>query len=166
MNLYRITAAIFLMVVVAAGCKKADEYPIVPVIGFKSLYTDRDAGGYDVKAHVVITFTDGDGDIGYYSSGNGAPYDDTTSQYYSNFHIKLFEKRNSTWIQNAVKFQGRMPYLTPEGSNKALKGEIAMELPLPLSVLNDTIRYDIFIFDRALHQSNTITTAEIIIKTH
>ena len=50
--------------VLSTGCKKANEYPIEPLISFKSLTTEKDAQGYDAHATLVISFTDGDGDIG------------------------------------------------------------------------------------------------------
>ncbi len=166
----KITILIVAVLIALTACKKADEYPILPAITFKSLTTQRDAGGFDTKGVVTISFTDGDGDLGYFSSGNGSPYDDTLSQYYYNFIVKFFEKKSGVWTPNAVnltgRLNGRMPYLTPEGTNKALKGDIAMDLFLPTPMTADTVRYDIFIYDRGLHQSNTITTSELIINTH
>jgi hypothetical protein len=154
------------MLMFLSACKKADEFPVVPVISFNSLTTQKDAGGYDVSAKVVISFTDGDGDIGYYPSGNGSPYDDANSPYYYNFIVKMFEKTNGNWVLNPDTLSGRMPYITPDGSNKALKGDIAMDLFLPPHKTKDTLHYDIFIYDRALHQSNTITTPDIVVTTH
>jgi len=153
------------LILLIAACRKPDTYPDTPVITFKSISTTKSSAGYDVSSHVVISFTDGDGDIGYNSFGNGAIYDDTLSPYYSNFVVKVFQKKNGVWTADTIKLPGRIPYLTPEGNNKALKGDIAMDLPLPFGVVNDTMRYDIFIYDRALHQSNTVTTSEIIITT-
>ncbi len=147
------------------GCKKADEFPVEPVITFKSLSTTKNANGFDTKAHVTISFTDGDGDIGYFPSGNGSPFDDTTSQYYYNFIVKFFQKNNGVWVFDSTNLSGRMPFLTPSGSNKALKGDITMDLFLPFPEANDTVKYNIFIYDRALHQSNTIESTELIINT-
>ncbi len=46
-----------------------------------------------------------------------------------------------------------------------LKGEISREFALPIALVQDTLRYDIFIYDRSLNQSNTITTSTVILNT-
>ena len=150
------TLLIFATLLVFA-CKKPDEYPVIPNQGFDQLF------------YVTISFTDGDGDIGYKSreSGENDPiFDDPTSQYYNNFIVKMFIKQNGVWNTIDTPVSSRIPYLTPDGKNKALKGDILRELNLPFPLLNDTMKYDIFIYDRALHQSNTITTPEFIFNTH
>jgi len=162
----RKVGALLLVLAIISGCKKTNEYPLIPSITFKSLTTTQDASGYDLGSHVIVTFTDGDGDIGYHNSGNGYPYDDTSSIYYYNFVVKLQQKKVGIWNTDTFKLSGRIPYLTPEGNNKALKGDIGMDIPLIKHVTNDTMRYEIFIYDRALHKSNVITTDEIVITTH
>jgi hypothetical protein len=149
------------------GCKKSDEYSDTPVIAFKSITLQKNADGYDEIAHLVVSFTDGDGDIGYNSSGNGALFDDSASKYYNNFKVSMDELHAGNWeTDTAHDYSGRMPYLTPSGNNKALKGDIEMAIFLPFFRPNDTIRYNVFIYDRALHQSNTITTPQTIIHTN
>ena len=78
----------------------------------------------------------------------------------------MFIKQNGVWNTIDTPVSSRIPYLTPDGKNKALKGEILRELNLPFPLVNDTMKYDIFIYDRGLHQSNTITTPEFIFNTH
>lgn len=150
------------------ACKKPIEYPLEPVISFKSIAISQDAGGYDSKVFVTISFTDGDGDLGYYprESGRNNPlFDDPASPYYNNFIVTTYIKRSGTWITDTTNVSARLPYMTPEGANKALKGDIERELTLPPSLTLDTLKYDIFIWDRALHQSNTITTSEFVVST-
>ncbi len=143
--------------IVIAGCKKADEYSDIPSIGFKSLSVQKNAGsGFDSIAHLVVSFTDGDGDIGTVQY-DGVP---------NNFIINLFEKNNGIWNASSTSLSGHLPYLTPRGNNKALKGEIEHDIFLPFGKIKDTLRYEIFIFDRALHKSNTVTTSEIVITTN
>ena len=149
------------------GCKKPDEFPLVPFIEFKSIYTTKD-DTIDLKAFVTISFTDGDGDIGYHSRESGlndAIFDDPSSQYYNNFIVKTFILQNGIWNTIDTPVSARIPYLTPEGPNKALRGEISREFALPIALVQDTLRYDIFIYDRSLNQSNTITTSPIILNT-
>ena len=150
------------------GCKKPDEFPLVPFIEFKSIYSEKDAQGFDQNVYVTISFTDGDGDIGYHSRESGlndAIFDDPSSQYYNNFIVKTFILQNGIWNTIDTPVSARIPYLTPEGPNKALRGEISREFALPIALVQDTLRYDIFIYDRSLNQSNTITTSPIILNT-
>ena len=64
MSLRNCLFVIVAAVLVSSQCKKADEYPIEPVITFKSLTTVKDANGYDTDGILEIEFTDGDGDLG------------------------------------------------------------------------------------------------------
>jgi hypothetical protein len=156
------------LLMISISCKKPDEFPDVPVITYKDIYSIRNSQGLDQKMTVLLNFTDGDGDVGYKDIGqNGAIYDDPTSIYYNNYQAKLFQFENEEWVEKPtlVPLGGRLPYLTPIGKNKALKGEISCAVDVPLHAFQDTFRLEIFIYDRALHQSNTVTTSEIILTT-
>lgn len=155
------------VVVCIVSCKENEEYPIVPAISFKSLGTMLAQNGNDSMGVIVISFTDGDGDLGLHPDDTLPPFN-SGSQYYRNFQLELFEKVNGNWVLNPLSPQlgGRMPYLTPEGSNKALKGDIQMETNLPINKTMDTLFFNVFIYDRELHKSNVVQTSEIIINTN
>ncbi len=158
-------------VLIVAGCKKPEQFSNIPAITFKSVTTQKDGSGFDLNARLVVSFTDGDGDIGYLPSGNGSPYDDYPGPYYYNFVVQMDSLHAGNWVTDITDtLSGRIPYLTPEGSNKALKGDIAMDIPLPVSffhiVRQYQLRYHIFIYDRALHKSNTVTSSELTIRIH
>ncbi len=167
----KLIAVILISVFVFNSCKKPLEYPLVPIIDFKSIVGVKDANGYDQYLQVTIGFTDGDGDIGYYTpeSGLNDPiFDipaDNTNPYYTNFKVKTYHLINNVWTVDTVDLSARIPYLTPEGSNKALKGEIQRELPLNVGLVNDTFYYEIFIYDRGLNASNVVKTSNIIVNT-
>ena len=159
---------IFFVALLAYACRKPDVYPLEPVIIFKNIYTKINSQGYDEKMTVLLNFTDGDGDVGYKDPGqNGLPYDDPTSKYYDNYIAKLFQFKNGAWVEYPTisPLGGRIPYLTPIGKNKALNGEIACDIDVPPKSENDTFRLDIFIYDRTLQQSNTVTTSEVVLNT-
>lgn len=167
----KIKVLICISIFIAAGCKKPEQFSDVPSISFKSVSTQKDAAGFDIGAKVVISFTDGDGDIGYRPSGNGSPYDDYGGPYYYNFNILMDSLHAGSWITDVTDtLSGRIPYLTQDGSNKALKGEIEMDIPLPISfthtVLQYQLRYTIFIYDRKLNKSNAVTSPEFTIRIH
>ena len=149
-----------------AACKKDEIYPIEPIISFKSVGTFTGNSGKDSMAVIVVNFTDGDGDIGLNPDDTLPPFN-SGSPYYRNYIIEFFEKVNGVWVLNPISptLGGRLPYITPKGSNKALKGEIRMDINLPLHKTNDTCYFTVFIYDRAHHKSNVAQTTEIIINT-
>lgn len=152
-------------VVVFAGCKKADEFPIEPVITFKSLTTVKNAQGYDDHAVLEISFTDGDGDVGLDESEyNIPPY---TGEYKDNVHILCYQDSLGTgaWTRlSQFDDLGYTALLTPDGNIKSIHGDIKKDpIFLPHPRQNCHLRYEVYIYDRALHKSNVITTSEIII---
>ncbi|SRR5258705_3348306 len=149
---------------VFAGCKKADEYPIEPVITFKSLSTIKDANGYDNEGVLEIEFTDGDGDLGLSPSDTISPF---TGEYGNNVHAIFYRFINGSWTPwSQFDDLGRIQVITPEGNQKAIRGVIRKDhIGFPLNVTNLRVRFDVYIYDRALHKSNIITTSEIIINT-
>jgi hypothetical protein len=182
MKLFRIIILIVSTAAIFAACKKPVDYPVIPALEFKEMFTTKDLNGYDHGVFVITNFTDGDGDIGYYKpeeNKNDPIFDDTLSPYYNNYQVKIFHKENGIWspyyvildldndgsVDDTVDISSRIPYLTPESSNKNLKGEIERELPLDIHLNSDTFRFDIFIYDRGLHQSNAITTPEVVVTT-
>ncbi|NNC85502.1 MAG: hypothetical protein HKN75_05425, partial [Bacteroidia bacterium] len=64
-----------------------------------------------------------------------------------------------------IPITARIPDLTPVGKNKAIEGDIDMNMQLKPGAVFDTIRYEIYIVDRTLNHSNTVTTSEIVINT-
>ncbi len=161
----------YLSIIIAlafSSCRKPDEFPVEPVITFKNIYSTKNAQGHDQKITVILSFTDGDGDIGYKDQGQNDPiFDDPASQYYDNYVAKYFQFKNGAWVEYPTRspLGGRLPYLTPIGKNKTLKGDISCYIDVPIPSIKDTFRLDIFIYDRALHKSNTVTTPEIVLTT-
>ena len=148
----------------ATSCKKLPTYPDVPILEYKSLTFSQDADGNDEKFTLTATFTDGDGDVGYRESGNGAVFDSSSSPYYNNFVVTLSILRNNVWQDTVFTISNRIPYLTPEGPHKALKATIDKTDDLPF-IGTATIRFSAFIYDRALHKSNVITTPAFTVNT-
>jgi len=156
-----------LVLAVFNGCKKDEVYPIEPVISFKSVALLGGSNSKDSMAVITVNFTDGDGDIGLNPDDTLAPFN-PGSPYYRNYQMEFYEKINGVWTLNPISptLGGRLPYLTPKGSNKALKGEIKMDSNLPIHKTLDTCYVNIFIYDRALHKSNVVKTSEFIITTN
>jgi hypothetical protein len=143
------------------SCQKKEEYPVIPEIKFESLLKIFNPATmvYD-RGVFKISFKDGDGDIGLNESDILPPYD-------YNFFISYYELQNGDSIRVIIadsnEFNARIPVLTPDGANKSIKGEIEDTL----FIYNyqsefDTIKFDAYILDRALHQSNVVTTGWFI----
>jgi hypothetical protein len=154
-----------LSAVLAAGsCKKIEQMPAVPRIEFTSfaVFDTLDILGNNSKGgRLKFYFEDGDGDIGLASPTQAD--EDTTNLFFS-----LFRKSGGEMVPVAdndpLKPSAyRIPYLERTGQNKILKGIISVTFLYPFYSPSDTIRYDFYLKDRALNESNVESTAEIVI---
>jgi len=150
---------LFLTVLGLTSCLKKEEYPIEPVIRWESYSVLPDANGYDSLSYLKISYTDGDGDIGLYNS-------DTVAPYKYNLFVKMFQMKNGSlqeiiFPDTNLNFNGRIPILTPTGKNKNIKGDIEMMIEIYFArpiLKSDTIAFDVYLMDRALHKSNTVSS--------
>ena len=152
------------VLLVVASCKKDKTFPVAPEITFKEFQRFQSTAGIDDTVKLVISFTDGDGDVGY-TQGDTLPPFDTSSIYYYNFYVKSFKKQNGVFVALPSLVPGaRIPYINNSDKNKSLSGDIIDKLDLfGFGFNHDTLRFECYIYDRALHQSNVITTPEIIV---
>ncbi len=152
-----VVTGLFLMLI---GCIERREYPIEPVIAYKSFAVIQNSAGYDSIGYLTFEFTDGDGDIGLSQSDTFAPYN-PGSEYYYNFFITLYQKNGAVFQPLSEPYNSRIPNINPDGIDQDLKGEIQIEIDMtiwPLVLTSDTIKMTAYIVDRALHKSNTIET--------
>lgn len=167
MNKYT-NISIFLLILLIASlssCIEEENYPLKPQIEFRSFATARDVSGKDSLGAVTISYTDGDGDIGLFSW-------DTVEPYKYNYYLKFMQLVNNQLIEvkpadTTVTFNGRIPILTPLGRNKNIKGDITMYLELYFArqiLKSDTVAFEIYIKDRALHLSNVVESPLYLIK--
>ena len=115
---------------------------------------------------VTISFTDGDGDIGYYPVGdsrNDPKFDDVNSQYYNNYVVKTYILESGVW-QADRSTSAPIAYMTPEGEQQSPSRGYPKNLTLPPALNNDTLKYEVYIWDRALNRSNIITTDAIVLE--
>ncbi len=157
----KVALGLFGAVLVLTGCLKPETFPPEPKIAFKSLAQFGDS------ASLVITFTDGDGDIGLDDTDLQPPFD-TASTYYYNLFLEYAELRNGEWVEPPLllPFYYRIPRITPAGQNKTLEGEIAVALkPWPINVPPyDTIRFSVMMVDRALNESNVVFSEPVVVQ--
>jgi hypothetical protein len=155
---------VLLLVGALGACFKKKQFSDVPAIQFIAFQKLTDS------AKIVLSFQDGDGDIGLAADQTNAPYD-IASKYHYNLYMVYYEKDDiQGWIPgtdlngDSIVFRNRiLPIYT--GKAKGLEGNIIATVePLyynPFSTQNDTIKYKIQLIDRALHESAWIETPEI-----
>lgn len=156
---------------VMEACLNQEDFPVEPWIRFNGFAKIIDSTGIDNRGILEIYYQDGDGDIGLTQNDTLPPYD-------YNLFIRYFEKKNGqfeevfltffnkeTQTVDTINMNARIPMLTPSGKNKAIKGIIQDTLFINnYSSPYDTILFEVYIIDRALHESNRVTTPEIWIK--
>jgi len=147
------------------GCMKKQSFPDTPAISYESFEVLVDTANVVRTGILTISYQDGNGDIGLSAADTFAPYQ-KGGQYYYNYVITLFEKQNGVFnkVDLAIPFSLRIPVLTPNDPNKAIKGFIVDTMGLYPPPIHDTIKFEAFIYDRALNKSNVITTPEIILR--
>lgn len=187
MNLFRtlgVVTVLGLGWVGTSSCLKAPDYPVTPNITFNSLskiYVPPVVPGATPADTLVfaVDFQDGDGDLGLdaddakvppYNAPTGGHNNLATS---NNYFIQPFKKVNNTFVPFYTptgfpgEYDGRYPRLETTADSKPapLKGTLRYKLRLPLNrtsyTAGDVFRFEISIMDRAMHQSNTVTTTEI-----
>jgi hypothetical protein len=161
-------------------CSKFVDYPIEPHIDYNNfLLLLNQQTGITEKGVLFISYTDGDGDIGL-DPGDTLPPFNFGGEYYYNMIIDYYEKQNGEWKlvplvysnnetgqKDTITFNARIPNLTPSNGNQSINGIISdtMYIYNPLSKY-DTIKFSVYIIDRALHKSNKVETPEIVRVTH
>ncbi|MFY7827626.1 MAG: hypothetical protein ACOVQ4_10885 [Flectobacillus sp.] len=162
------------------GCVSEPSFDIVPLIGFNSANiitkTSSDLLGNTTKRDsliLTINFQDGDGDLGL-----------TQDDYKKliliqpdlrTFDVDLYVKKKGTFLKSTPSFPlgGNHFQRYKEGDKPGpIEGTIDFSINFDynnfsgipyLTGKKDTIRFDIWITDRALHKSNVVQSKEIIL---
>ncbi len=164
------------------SCQKKVEYSIEPHIvyeGFAYLF-DADST-FSGQGILSFSYTDGDGDLGLDDGDTLPPFGPTDAHYY-NMVVDYLKCVNGVFVKtpllcphvptapsdtlalfDTVSFNARFRRLRDSEEPKAISGtmEYTLLVQNPLSP-DDTIKFEIRILDRALHESNTIQTEAII----
>ncbi|GAA4380263.1 hypothetical protein GCM10023186_18400 [Hymenobacter koreensis] len=151
----------------ATSCLKPPEYPETPSIEFKSVRVERitptDGSTPFFKPIVTISFKDGDGDLGIPDNQQtyAPPFD-------YNYFIEIFIRNPQSGAFEPLipgstgVYDSRFPPLAPTEDKKApLRGDLEFSVNSNFNVVTYTgaqLRFTVRIRDRALNESNTITT--------
>jgi len=165
MNKISNTLIVLLLVLAAGSCKKIEQLPAEPSIEFTSftIFDTTDILGNRTKAgRLKFYFEDGDGNLGLNEPSRIFDVDTT------NLFFTLYRKKNGIMVEapdnDPLRPSAyRIPYMERIGQNKILKGTISVVFLYMFYNRTDTIKYDFFLKDRALNESNTESTSEIVI---
>ncbi|AKD04174.1 hypothetical protein POKO110462_11400 [Pontibacter korlensis] len=174
-NLLKYSTAVLVLALTLGGCREEPNYSDVPEITFDRVeqYTYTKNRVVFDSLVIAVDYQDGDGDLGL-SRGEGGsqtgpdfePPFNPGSQYYDNFIVNMQVKRGNTYEPRPVNFNGRFPRLSSDEKQEALEGEIRYTITSFTTEsypFRDTIRFEVFIYDRALNKSNVVYTDDIIL---
>lgn len=150
-----------------SSCLTAPTYSPIPSIDFKKMTVDRyyPPGRQQPidTFRITVSFKDGDGDLGLKQDEITKPPYDGVNQY--NYYLRLFRRdpQNQQFeeIYPDSYFSNYPPLYGSEYKPAPLKGELVFKQALafgtPLNA-GDEVRFEVSIKDRALHESNVVTT--------
>ncbi len=158
------------------ACQKPVEYPIEPKIAYEGFtYLFNADSTFSGEGVISFSYTDGDGDLGLDDSDTLSPFGFNDAHYY-NMVVDYLKCVNGEFVKtpllswnaqtqtyDTVTFNARFKRLRDSEEPKAISGKMDYTLTVqnPFSP-NDTVKFEIHILDRALHESNTIQTEAII----
>ena len=144
------------------ACKKREKFSDIPYLEFTK-YEIKDSvdalGNITKLCELHLFFTDGDGDIGLFEEDTIAPFD-------YNLFVNYFEMKNNS-LQQIIDtlnppYHIRIPNLTPTGQNKSLKVDLKYDVDITYRN-SDTIKFELKLFDRALNESEWVSSSLIIL---
>jgi hypothetical protein len=100
------------------------------------------------------------------------------NEFFNNIYVTFFVKKNGEYIEfdflelfkpqcNSVTFNGRYPLLNDPNRDRPLEGKLKYKMKSALWELTfrlDTMKLDVYIYDRALNKSNVISTPDFVLK--
>ncbi len=174
------------------GCLKAPEYSTTPSISNNNVRVSRfnpvnPGETRRDSIYITINYQDGDGDLGLSEQESKvAPYayqnaDGTINKFNNNYFIEpLVKHPGSTRYESPIilpngggplalgAFNGRFEHITglTDSKDAPIKGTLTRTLSLGYGDYfnaGDSVRFNVSIADRALHVSNVVRTASIVI---
>jgi len=167
-----------------SSCIDRPDFPDTPEIQFKNLQVQRvdtTIGVFD-RVTITISFKDGDGDLGLSPDDTMPPYQEfippgTTNRNpnYYNYFIQPQRKEGGVFVDVVNpppfgfvgEYNSRFPRLEPNSEKAApLQGDLRFRIRFDLGAPfqpGDEVRFLVSIKDRALNQSNAITTSSFIV---
>ena len=179
MNLFRILGRAAVGCFIGSGlgsCLNAPDYPDTPhidvngVTGFKKTGAAAGKLGNRDSVEIALNFQDGTGDLGLGEADTAGVYTKRGSnRYYNNYFIKVYykDKSSGTFVLLPLRpnftYNSRFVRLTKTDARPGpLKGVLRYSIVFsyfsPETVPGTVLRFEVSIADRALHESNVVTT--------
>lgn len=171
----RYLIGLLLLALAVSACQKPVEYPIEPKIAYEGFtYLMNPDSTFSGEGVISFSYTDGDGDLGLDDADTLSPFGFNDAHYY-NMVVDYLKCVNGEFVKtpllswnaqtqsyDTVSFNARFKRLRDSEEPKAISGTMDYKLTVqnPFSP-NDTVKFEIRIFDRALHESNVIQTEPI-----
>ena len=178
---FRAIIGLLLLALAVCSCQKPVEYPIEPKITYEGFtYLINADSTFSGEGIIAFSYTDGDGDLGLDDSDTLPPFGFHDAHYY-NMVIDYLKYVNGEFVKtpllsphvptspsdtivlyDTATFNARFKRLRDSEEPKAISGTMEYKLTVqnPFSP-NDTVKFEIRILDRALHESNVIQTDAI-----
>ena len=172
---------LLLLALAVLSCQKSVEYPIEPKITYEGFtYLFNADSTFSGEGIISFSYTDGDGDLGLNDEDTLPPFGFHDTHYY-NMVIDYLKSVNGVFVKtpllsphvptnpadtlvlyDTVTFNARFKRLRDSEEPKAISGTMEYKLTVqnPFSP-QDTVKFEIHILDRALHESNVIQTEAI-----
>jgi hypothetical protein len=137
------------------------DIPEVDYQGYQLLIMEDQLGNRTLVGRITFEFTDGDGNIGLppllETDDPNAP---DTVKY--NFFLQLYDLQGYEFVMVPESEGGILKYRIPYLDKQPLKGTMDLDISYPV-IIQDTLFYTFYIFDRDLNRSNTDTTEVIVL---
>jgi len=164
-----LTILLVLLNSVGSGCKEdGANVPEAPVIEFLDYQVYKNTNDQDSLLRVRFYFEDKDGDLGLDRTDTFPPFD-PGSPYQFNLWVDMFDLDGSVpkiltreGTDDTLNLDQRIPNITPSGNNKEISGEMSIDFDASELVLHpNKVSCDLQVVDRALNESNVISTGPI-----
>ncbi len=151
-----------------SSCVRPPDYPVEPHIEYVSMSksTLLQGQGPEDTTYITISFTDGDGDLGHFKDGSEEQVLD----------LFLTDLRTGAQSESFI-----IPFVPELGSGNGVSGEITLRVLTTCCIFPpyvtdaaapcepsqqypvDTLRYEIYLVDRAGNESNRVETEDIFL---
>lgn len=162
---------LLLLLSILFSCKKPEKYAIIPKISFIDIPIKDTVDKFENPIRrCVLTFSliDGDGDIGFEETDTIAPYQ-INGAYYHNLIVNMYKFIDGNILpvdtsELKAPFRFRTMHIEPVGKIKTLKCTFYINLDFDIPSSWDSVRFDFYMFDRALHRSNIASTPILLLQ--
>lgn len=153
------------------ACSKEETDSALPVVEYVGYEKFKNGTGKDSLLLIRFRFRDGDGDLGYTEADTLPPFQ-IGDPYFYNLHTDFYGKVSGNKVyyvdgfsNDTIDYDQRIQSITPEGKYKGISGTMELRVDFTMLLLNghdpEKVQMELWINDRALHESNRILTPEI-----